>query len=282
MARPSTTDKIKQILCKHGVGERQQIKTVASILDIAYVSSRQKFAGERNWTNEQLAKLARHFHEPIEDLAQTVRASVANGVLLVSGPPQRCICEIGAPLEHPESEAFIASQEGNALIVTSGDKAQPCIGYFQVLNLSPLPAPTIASLDDVPETSEYIAQSFAKKGIQVKDFVDPDVMLEAARQGNFEYYILDWRLSGGRTAAQTITGIRTEISTHVPIIILTGELRIDNSIESEIADLVDEFDDISILEKPVFNMVMANTVYKKLFFGTTQSRRSGSLPIPRR
>jgi len=272
MTQPNTVNKIKALLHKHGVGERQQIKTVASILDIAYVSARQKFAGERNWSNEQLAKIARHFHEPIEELAITFRAPISNGILLVSGIPQRCICEIGALLHHPANEAFIAYQENDTLLVTSGDKALIGTNYFQVLKLSPLPAPVIASLDDVPDISEGIARAFTKKGIVVKGFVDPDLLLKAAKEEIFEYYILDWTLSDGRTASQTITRIRTEISAHVPIVILTGNLR-THLLEAEIADLVDQFDDISLLEKPVLNMVMANTIYKKLFFRSARANR---------
>jgi len=265
MPTSSTTDKVKALLHKHGVGERQQIKKVASILNIAYVSARQKFAGDRNWSNEQLAQIARHFHEPIEELAIPFRAPVSNGILLISDIPQRCICEVGEVLVDPRSESFVARQEGDTYIITTGATAEAGLSYLRVIQIHPVPSPVVASLDDIPDISEGITRSFAKKGIAVKSFVDPDLLLETASEGIFEYYILDWTLNDNRTANYVIEKIRTEISTQAPIIILTGNLR-THHLESEIADLVSRFDEISVLEKPVLNLVMANTIYKKLFF----------------
>ena len=270
---PTTTEKIKKILNKHGISERQQIKTVATILDMAYVSARQKFAGERSWTSEQLARIARYFKEPIEELTEPAREASATGILLTSKVPQRCICETGDALLHPEQEAFIARQEGDTYMVTTGDKAEPGVVYFRVTNIAPLPPPRIASLDDVPSISAELAVSFASLGMVIDGYIDPVKLISDAKTKNFECYILDWTLGNNMTAAEVIHKIRGEISTYAPIMILTGDLR-TLKLEDTIAKLIAEYHDISVMEKPQLNNVMASALYKRLFFIESRAYRN--------
>ncbi|WP_062611804.1 helix-turn-helix domain-containing protein [Caballeronia calidae] len=260
-----TTEKVKAILNKHGVSERQHIKTVASILNIAYVSSRQKFSSDRAWTNDQLSRIAAYFREPIESLVCNYRPSVGNGILHVSGMPKRCVCEIGLPVTVPEAEELVTYQEGDVFIVLPGSQIRNDIRYFSVSNIRLLPPPVIAALDDNPDVPQSIADVFSRKGISVKQFVDSETLIAEAKYENFEYYILDWVLGDDKTAEAAISIIRSELSASVPIIVLTGELRTDKVQDSDLAKMVQLYD-ISVLEKPALLETIATTVYKRLFF----------------
>jgi len=276
------TAHIRAILTNQGVERRQQAKVIAELLGLEQVSIQQKFSGLRGWTSAQRALLDQKFGKPDspqpEDIPtflipdekkpaqyKTVYQSEPwNAILKLSNIPQRCILERAHMLEHPAEEALVATKEPEGWVVIPGSKAPEGRPAFKVLRMTPLPAPRIAALDDCADIPDGITALFARKGIQVSAFNDVDSLLEVVRVQPFEAYILDWSIDTDVTSEPAIEYIREAQQSNVPITILTGELRTQQTIGSDIARMVERYK-VSVVEKPAILDILVNTFYNILF-----------------
>jgi len=80
----------------------------------------------------------------------------------------------------------------------------------------------------------------------------------------FEAYILDWSINTNETSEPAIEYIREVQKSNVPITILTGELRTQQTVGSDIARMVERYK-VSILEKPAMLEILVKTFYNILF-----------------
>lgn len=265
------TSYVRKVLTQRGVPRHKHSRAVADIVGLERVSVQQKFSGIRGWTRSQLVVLEKTFGRP--DLVfsgATSNPNVGNGdrqwnaILKLSNIPQRCILQRGIEAESPGQEALAAINEQDGWIVIPGTKVQPDQTAFQVINMTALPAPRVAALDDLAEIPDGIAAFFSRHGIQVSPFSDIDSLLEVTRIQPFEAYILDWSLGIAVTSEPVIEYIRDVQKSDVPITILTGELRTHQTIGSDIARMVERYQ-VSVLEKPVMLEILAKSFYNTLF-----------------
>lgn len=274
------TNYLREVLLQRGIPRHKHAGAVADIVGLERVSIQQKFSGLRQWTQSQLIMLEKYFGRPdlvfpgaIPHQQTSGDQSIDrkwNAILRLSNIPQRCILQRGQPVANPEAEALAAIHEPDGWIVVPGTKAPPEKTAFQVLNMAALPAPRVAALDDLSEIPDGIAAFFARQGIQVSPFNDIDSLMEVARIQPFEAYILDWSIGTTVTSESVIQYIREVQKSDVPITILTGELRTQQSVGSDIARMVERYR-VSVLEKPVMLEILAKTFYNILFRMADQS-----------
>ncbi|WP_081768726.1 helix-turn-helix domain-containing protein [Herbaspirillum sp. RV1423] len=263
---------IREVLAQRGVLRHKQARIVADIVGLELVSVQQKFSGLRGWTRSQLSLLEQHFGRPGSPVPQASNdshktdgnASQWNAILKLSNIPQRCILQAGAPLSKPAEETLVAIEESEGWVVLPGSKAPEGKTACQVIHMTPLPAPRIAALDDRSDIPDGIAALFARQGIQVSAFNDVESLLEVVRVQPFEAYILDWSIDTDVTSEPAIAYIREFQKSNVPITILTGELRTQETIGSDIARMVELYK-VSVLEKPAMLEILVKTFYNILF-----------------
>lgn len=266
------TSYIREVLNKRGVLRHKQARVVADIVGLELVSVQQKFSGLRGWTRAQLALLEQNFGRPGSPVPQANQAiskphsstSPWNAILRLSNIPQRCILQVGPPLAKPAQETLVAIEEPEGWIVVPGSKAPEGITACQVIHMTALPPPRIAALDDRADIPDGIAALFSRQGIQVSAFSDVDSLLEVVRVQPFEAYILDWSIDTDVTSEPAIAYIREFQKSNVPITILTGELRTQETIGSDIARMVERYK-VSVLEKPAMLEILVKTFYNILF-----------------
>ena len=167
-------------------------------------------------------------------------------------------------LESSAEETLIAIKENEGWVVIPGAKAPEGRPAFKVLRMTPLPAPRIAALDDCADIPDGITALFARQGIQVSAFNDVDSLLEVVRVQPFEAYILDWSIDTDVTSEPAIEYIREAQQSNVPITILTGELRTQQTVGSDIARMVERYK-VSVVEKPAILDILVKTFYNILF-----------------
>lgn len=263
---------IREVLTKRGVLRHKQARVIADIVGLELVSVQQKFSGLRGWTRAQLVLLEQNFGRPGSPVPQTSKtlnrpdssASQWNAILKLSNIPQRCILQAGSPLARPAQETLVAVEEPEGWIVLPGVKAPEGKAACQVIHMTALPPPRIAALDDRADIPDGIAALFSRQGIQVSAFSDVDSLLEVARVQPFEAYILDWSIDTDVTSEPAIAYIREFQKSNVPITILTGELRTQETIGSDIARMVERYK-VSVLEKPAMLEILVKTFYNILF-----------------
>src|SRR5437660_11882840 len=102
------TVQIQKILTKHGVRPRQQMKLIAEIVGLEYVSIQQKFYGKRAWTPDQLELIAKHFNEPLSTITDDQSGITCNAILKINEIPQRCLIHQDDWLLAPELENLVA------------------------------------------------------------------------------------------------------------------------------------------------------------------------------
>jgi CheY-like chemotaxis protein len=259
------TTKIRELLTKHGVQTRQQMKAVAQIVGLEYVSIQQKFSGKRAWTREQLTLIAKHYNEPISFFIDEHQGLKWNAILKINDIPQRCLVQQGEELSAPEFENLVAFRDDlDGWLVVPGNKIKAGTVCYKILKIDPLPQPRVAALDDNADIPDSIAAMFAWQGIEVYQFTTVDAMLEAAKLNPFDGYILDWMLGKNETVEDAVVFIRKALESNVPITILTGELRARDVNQSDIARMVQLYN-VSVFEKPAILEIIAKSFYKILF-----------------
>lgn len=266
------TERVRALLDKHGIGQRQQVRVVAEIIGLGYVATSQKFSGIRGWSAGQLKLIDQHFAAlPTSGSTPYAFSSKSsslawNAVLLVGDIPQRCAVQPGEALVHPESEHLVAIDGADGWAVILGEKVEAGEVAYKVARMEIFPAPRIAALDDNVAIPTAIAGMFAHRGMQVSTFHDLDTMLAVlqAQTQPFDGYILDWALGKDRTAEPVIVFIRKTLKSAAPITILTGELRTLGTNGSDIARMA-ETHEVAVLEKPAMLEMLTGTFYKKLF-----------------
>jgi len=266
------TERIRALLNKHGVGQRQHAKVIAEIIGLGYVATSQKFTGLRGWSAGQLKLIEQHFSAlPASNgVAYTSAAKSSsltwNAVLNVGDIPQRCAIHPGEVLAHPESEHLVAIDGPDGWTVILGEKVNADQVAHKVTRMEIFPAPRIAALDDNVTIPTSIAGMFAHRGMQVSIFHDRDTMLALlqAQVQPFDGYILDWALGTDKTAEPVIAFIRQTLKSHAPITILTGELRTLGTNGSDIARMAETYE-VAVLEKPAMLDMLTGTFYKRLF-----------------
>lgn len=276
-AAPDNPDtlRIRALLNKHGIGQRQHAKVVAEIIGLGYVSTSQKFAGIRGWSSGQLKLVEQYFatppasgmsprHDPREKFV--LPSLTWNAVLRVGKIPQRCSVQPGDVLTHPESEHLVAVRCLQSWAVIPGAKVEAGQVAYRVAKMEVFPAPRIASLDDNATIPAAIAGMFAHHGMQVSSFSDVALMLAVlqAQVQPFDGYILDWTLGDDKTAEPVIVFIRHTLKSNAPITILTGELRTLDTNGSDIARMARIYG-VAVLEKPAMLEMLAGTFYNTLF-----------------
>lgn len=281
---------IRSLLTDKGIASHQQARVVANIVGLEMVSVQQKFSGRRSWTSAQRTLLEQKLAQPglmlspsnpiplvSEDKVMqhkpARKTGTWNAILKLSNIPQRCILERGHMLENPALENLVAIKEPEGWVVIPGSKAPEERPAFKVIQMTPWPAPRIAALDDRADIPDGIAALFSRQGIQVSAFSDVESLLEVVRVQPFEAYILDWSINTNETSEPAIEYIREVQKSNVPITILTGELRTQQTVGSDIARMVERYK-VSILEKPAMLEILVKTFYNILFQIPIQDPRS--------
>lgn len=266
--------RVREMMEAHGVGKRAQAKTLARILGMSYSAATRKIKGRMPWKLEQIKEVAGHFNEPVERLiaASAARPSIAgasqSGTFIVANRQFPCTAWISEHTSNgPEGASYLALQHvGQWLVYPAADL--PPLSAYRVdrIQLDGSPAsrrqPTIAVVDDEPDTVSSLCDYFNSKGLLALAYDSLQAFEDALRRTVFDGVVIDW-LFHGQTAAGTIARIRSSDSAGASIFLLTGQLVTGRADEDEIAAVVQRFA-LACLEKPVRPSILLAEMVRKL------------------
>lgn len=240
-----TEQAIRSALAQKGVASASHANALAETFNITPSQVRRKLRFGI-WTLQELLVLQDRIGVSLSSVLHTSGDSAARsmepGVLLINGQEVECQISPGPVMTAASQAANLACSrhQGRWLISTCGslEAAVPgqlryAVELLQILDGgSPL---RIAVLDDDLPAAESLAMWFSESGYPAMAFSTTQELVSAGI-GNFDAFVLDVMLKSG-TSYDLIGKIR-EIDANAVITLLTGKVRGNTPLESEMAEVV--------------------------------------------
>jgi CheY-like chemotaxis protein len=260
--RPSAISAlIEQMLDRHGVGERQRVRLLETVLRMSYQQARRRMVGEAPWSIEELKRLADHFHEPLIPLvAAFLHQPGKPASFPVAGAVLPCtVWPVGEPIAGRIGPLVVLHDKvTDQWTVLPSAQATDRPSYELSVLLFERPAPRrVAVLDDDLELAHSIVDFLAAKGIDAHPFCNAEELLAAMEAEHFDGFIIDWLL-GSATALELLAQIRARQPAG-PLIILTGQITTGFAKEDELT-LAGATYRALVLEKPMRLLTILNAL----------------------
>ena len=270
----AVAQRVRELMTRHGIGKRQQTTELCRILDLSFSQGHRKLRGNSPWTLAQIRKVAEAFSEPAAQLfgAQLldpgmVGASAQEALLCVSAVELSCIAWIGTPIEAGSRPEFVAYERNRQWRVTRHDGALYQNAH-EVHKIEIYPRrtesdkPLIAVVDDDRTSADNLCDYLRHSGYAAQALYGLAAFDDALRQQVFDAIVIDW-LFGNQTSAEAIRTVRSSENPDAPVFVLTGELLTGKASESEISQVVRNYD-VACYEKPARMAILVADLSKRL------------------
>ena len=242
----------KTLLDRHGIATPERSRLVEKVLDLAYSAAHRRIRGQASWSFEELAALAQHFGESLDDVfIAAAKTRAESSTFVVGGLRLKSQLWLGPQIARGTSGSVVAVKEGPRWVVVpaSDEPPGPCFEVRQLL-LEPnaVAGSRIAVLDDQPTITESLCVFLRQAGFKADAYHSIGALHGALTTLAYDAYVLDW-LVGDETVAGLVEQLRS-MDAQCPIAILTGKADEQGKVVSDIADLVARHD-VRYFSKPL-------------------------------
>ena len=240
------------MLDRHGVPERQRLKTLETAVEMSYQQVRRRMTGESPWGVDEVKRLASHFGEPLLGLLATLVGDVGQRATLhLAGMAVPCMIWLGA-LAPTKSRAgplvAVAGESAESWSVVSTAEAGERPAYeIKRLILEAAPPRRVAIIDDDPTLAAGIVKFLCEKGLQAISYRTGASLLVALETSRFDGFVLDW-MAGAANIVDILPAVRAR-SPGAPIIILTKRVKAGGAAEDELESALSVYR-AQLYEKP--------------------------------
>lgn len=272
-------DRVRELMEENGISKRNQVSQLSQILGLSFSQAHRKMKGQSPWTLTQIKDVAASFGAAASTL---IDAPAQNGsdqlqlglpqecMLVIESPTQlQCLARIGQKITSRKKSAYVASNANDQWRIYPAENAPSTSELFSVdlIEISPQTSTTeahIAVVDDESGSADTLCDYLNENGFRACTFYNiASFKSEYQKNVNgFDAFVIDWWL-GGETAEQCIREIREMETSHIPIILLTGELKSGKASEDDIGRLMRQCD-ITCLEKPIRLSLLVENLAKEL------------------
>ena len=253
-------NKVRELMERHGIAERQQASELRKILGLGVSASHRKINGETPWSLGQIRQVAAHFNEAPSKLIDGMSAApsttsltpVHEATLIIETKEISCTIQIAGLVGDGQPTKFIAFDDDGRWSVLAKEEAYSGPKYYQVekieINLSEAKNNTIAVIDDDIPTANNIRDYLNEVGFKATAYYSLQSATAALQRNLFDGYVLDW-FFGNETSEDILKLIRASENPGAPTILLTGWMETGKVSETEVATLMRRFD-VFPQEKP--------------------------------
>ena len=270
----AVAERVRELMSRHGIGKRQQTTELCRILDLSFSQGHRKLRGNSPWTLSQIKKVAEVFGEPAAQLfgAQSldpgmVGAIAQESVFSVGGIELACTAWVGAPLEPGSRPEFVAYSKMGQWRVTRHDGAL-YQSAFEVHKIEIYPRrseadkPLIAVVDDDQASADNLRDYLERSGFTSVAIYGLGAFVVQLQTQVFDGVVIDW-LFGNQTSAAAIRAVRASENPEAPVFVLTGELLTGKASESEISEIIRNYN-VACYEKPARMAILVADLSKRL------------------
>ncbi|GAB5094713.1 helix-turn-helix domain-containing protein [Caballeronia sp. LP006] len=270
----AVAERVRELMARHGIGKRQQTAELCRILDLSFSQGHRKLRGNSPWTLAQIRKVADAFDEaalklfePIDTRADESEGTAHDAVLKIGSLEIPCMTWVGNALDAGSRPDFIAQKLNNRWIV-SRHEGVLLHEAFDVHKIEILPRradiekPIIAVVDDDHASADNLHDYLEFSGFTAMAYYGLDAFHEALQVQVFDAVVIDW-LFGVHTSAGAIRDVRESDNPDAPIFVLTGELTTGKASESEISQVIRDYN-VTCFEKPARLGILVADLSKRL------------------
>ncbi|CAH2803592.1 MAG: Response regulators consisting of a CheY-like receiver domain and a winged-helix DNA-binding domain [uncultured Paraburkholderia sp.] len=270
----TVAERVRELMSRHGIGKRQQTTELCRILDLSFSQGHRKLRGNSPWTLSQIKKVAEAFGEPAAQLfgAQLldlgmVGAIAQEALFSIGAVELACTAWVGAALEPGSRPEFVAYSRLGQWRVARHDSALYQSAYeVHKIEIYPRRAgtdkPTIAVVDDDQSSADNLRDYLERSGFAAVAIYGLASFAEQLQTQVFDGVVIDW-LFGSQTSATAIRAVRASENPDAPIFVLTGELLTGKASESEISQVIRDYD-VACYEKPARMAILVADLSKRL------------------
>ncbi|CAH2924010.1 MAG: Response regulators consisting of a CheY-like receiver domain and a winged-helix DNA-binding domain [uncultured Paraburkholderia sp.] len=269
----AVAERVRGLMSRHGIGKRQQTTELCRILDLSFSQGHRKLRGNSPWTLSQIKKVAEVYGEPAAQLfgAQSldpgmIGAIAQEAVFCIGAIELPCTAWVGAALEPGSRPEFVAYSKLGQWRVARHDGALYQSAYeVHKIEIYPRRAetdkPTIAVVDD-QASADNLRDYLERSGFAAVAIYGLAAFAEQLQTQVFDGIVIDW-LFGSQTSAAAIRAVRASENPDAPIFVLTGELLTGKASESEISQVIRNYD-VACYEKPARMAILVADLSKRL------------------
>ncbi|CAD6556058.1 helix-turn-helix domain-containing protein [Paraburkholderia metrosideri] len=270
----AVAERVRELMSRHGIGKRQQTTELCRILDLSFSQGHRKLRGNSPWTLSQIKKVAEVFGEPAAQLfgAQSldpgmVGAIAQEAVFCIGATELACTAWVGAALEAGSRPEFVAySRLGQWRVARHDGTLYQSAYEVHKIEIYPRRAetdkPTIAVVDDDQASADNLRDYLERSGFAAVAIYGLASFAEQLQTQVFDGVVIDW-LFGAQTSAAAIRAVRASENPDAPIFVLTGELLTGKASESEISQVIRNFN-VACYEKPARMAILVADLSKRL------------------
>jgi CheY-like chemotaxis protein len=270
----AVAERVRELMSRHGIGKRQQTAELCRILDLSFSQGHRKLRGNSPWTLAQIRRVADAFDEPALKLFDTIntRADETEGtphdaVLKLGSVEIPCMAWVGSALEAGSRPDFIAQKMNNRWIVSKHEGVllyEACdVHKIEILpRRADVEKPVIAVVDDDHASADNLHDYLDATGFTAMAFYNLDAFFDSLQSQVFDAVVIDW-LFGSNTSAGAIRAVRESDNPDAPIFVLTGELTTGKASESEISQVIRDYN-VTCFEKPARLGILVADLSKRL------------------
>jgi CheY-like chemotaxis protein len=270
----AVAERVRELMSRHGIGKRQQTTELCRILDLSFSQGHRKLRGNSPWTLSQIKKVAEVFGEPAAQLfgAQSldpgmVGAIAQEAVFSVGAIEFACTAWVGAALEPGSRPEFIAYSRQGQWRVTRHDGALYQSAYeVHKIEIYPrrseVDKPLIAVVDDDQASADNLRDYLEHSGFAAMAIYGLAAFQDQLQTQVFDGVVIDW-LFGNQTSAAAIRAVRASENPDAPLFVLTGELLTGKASESEISEIIRNYN-VACYEKPARMAILVADLSKRL------------------
>jgi CheY-like chemotaxis protein len=270
----AVAERVRELMSRHGIGKRQQTTELCRILDLSFSQGHRKLRGNSPWTLSQIKKVAEVFGEPAAQLfgAQSldpgmVGAIAQEAVFSVGAVELACTAWVGAALEPGSRPEFIAYSKQGQWRVTRHDGALYQSAYeVHKIEIYPrrgeVDKPLIAVVDDDHASADNLRDYLERSGFAAVAIYGLAAFQDQLQTQVFDGVVIDW-LFGNQTSAAAIRAVRASENPDAPLFVLTGELLTGKASESEISEIIRNYN-VACYEKPARMAILVADRSKRL------------------
>jgi CheY-like chemotaxis protein len=263
---------------RHHVAPRaERTRLVAGVLGLEYRAAHRRVRGEIPWTFEELAQLAAHFGESLQQVFSAaegvgIKARAdefapaglgESGTLVAGGLRLNCQFDLGAQVT-PTPHALVAHRQAGGWVVAVGTASDmaPCFAVTRIWLDPQLPTcPKVAVLDDDRDFTDSVCAYLRQAGYVAEPFHTVAELSTAAAAEHHDAYLLDW-LVGADNVAQLIASLRASPARSV-IAVLTGQAESGPTVTADIAEALATHD-VEFFQKPMPLAILTSKLMRLL------------------
>ena len=270
----AVAERVRELMGRHGIGKRQQTAELCRILDLSFSQGHRKLRGNSPWTLAQIRRVADAFDEPALKLFDSINTrpdetegTAHDAVLKLGSVEIPCMAWVGNALDAGSRPDFIAQKRNNRWIVTKHEGVllheASDVHKIEIQPRRPdTDKPIIAVVDDDHASADNLHDYLEATGFAAMAFYGLDAFLEALQTQVFNAVVIDW-LFGVHTSADAIRAVRESDNPDAPVFVLTGELTTGKASESEISQVIRDYN-ATCFEKPARLGILVADLSKRL------------------